>query len=272
MQNDFLEKFKNKLCDYRNIPKELSNYIVDVIKEDKETEILSPILKDDTQRKKVWEKIDYQIKKGSNITKLSILELLKALDFHPKDIRFCRFDAMFAELRTIFFLTDLNLYDINPLKAKNKKNKKSADFIAKGNSHKYAIEVFCKVSKEEEDIIEISRKMSKEELEKLSRKFKPAIKPSTNRYKLFRHYMRKAEEKKQQLVQTAKKYSCDKNIMAMVLNDLNILPKLVYCEYNEILKDISIKLNWGSDYHFAIITGVLDLLNGSIDNFVYPPI
>jgi len=179
---------------------------------------------------------------------------------------------MFAELRTIFFLTDLNLYDINPLEAKNKKNEKNADFIAKGNSHKYAIEVFCKISKELEDIIKISRKMSKEELEKLSRKFKPAIKPDIGRYKLFRYYMCKAEEKKQQLVQTAKKYSCDKNIMVMVLNDLNILPKLIYCEYNEILKDISIKLNWGSDYHFAIVTGVLELLNDSVDNLIYPPI
>lgn len=268
MQNDFLVKIKKELCEFRNIPKDLADHIIEVIKKDKEEHLLPVILKDKV-RKIVWEKIDYQIKKAINITKLSPVELLKALDFHSKDTKFSKFDAMFAELRVIFFLSKLNLYDIIPLKAKSKK---SADFIAKGNSHKYTIEVFCKISKELEDVIEISRKMSKEELKELSRKAKPAIKPDTGEFDLFRYYISKAQRKKQQLDETAVKYLCDKNIMVMVLNDPNIWCLLTCCEYTEILKKISIELDWGSNYHFAIMTGVLDLLNDIVDNVIYPPI
>lgn len=177
---------------------------------------------------------------------------------------------MFAELRTIFFLSNLNLYEVIPLKAENKKNEKSADFIAKRNSHKYAIEVFCKISKELEDAIEISRKMSKEELEKLSRKAKPVIKPDTGEFKLFQHYISKALIKKQQLDKTAEKYLCDKKIIAMVLNDPNIWRVLTSREYTEILKKISIELDWGSNYHFAIVTGVPAWGIDIVGDFIYP--
>ena len=271
MQNDFLVKIKKELYNYRNITEDLADYIIEVIKEDKEKHLLPAILKGN-KRKEIWERIDYQIKKASNITKLSIVDLLKALDFHSKDKTFSKLEAMFAELRTIFFLADFNLYDIMPLKAKNKKNEKSADFIAKGNSHKYVIEVFCKISKELKDMIEISRKTSKEGLKELSRKFKLAKKPDTGESDLLQYYICKAGKKKQQLDDTAKKYLCDKNIMVMVLNDLNIWRTLNCCEYIKILKEISTELDWGCNYHFAILTGVLDLLNDIVDNVIYPPI
>ena len=103
MQNDFLVKIKKELCEYQNIPKDLAYYIIGVIKEDEEKHLLPAILKGN-KRKVVWERINYQIKKASNITKLSIVELLKALDFHSKDTRFSKFEGMYAELRIIFFL------------------------------------------------------------------------------------------------------------------------------------------------------------------------
>jgi len=269
MQNDFLVKIRKELCEYQNIPKDLADYIIEVIKEDEEEHLLPAILKDKV-RKIVWEGIDYRIKKAMNITKLSPVELLKALDFRSKDTKFSKFDAMFAELRTIFFLSELHLYDIIPLKAKNKKNEKSADFIAKGNSHKYTIEVFCKISKELKDVIEISREMSKEELKELFRKAKPPIKPDTGEFDLIRSYISKAGKKKQQLDETAKKYLCDKKIIIMVLNDLNLSNLLTYYDYLEILKKISTELHWGSNYHFAIVTGEPELLKDIVDDVIYP--
>jgi len=271
IQNGFLVKIKKELYKYRNVPEDLADYIIEVIKKDEKEHLLPVILKGN-KRKEVWEKIDYQIKKASNITKLSIVELLKALDFHSEDTKLSKFEGMWAELRTIFFLSDLNLYDIIPLKAKNKKNEKSADFIAKGNSHKYVIEVFCKISKELEDIIEIYRKMSKEELEKLSRKIKPAIKPDTGESDLLQYYICKAGKKKQQLDETAKKYLCNKKIIIMVLNDLNFLKLLTYYDYLKILKKISTKLDWGSNYHFAIVTGSTTLGIDIVENVIYPRI
>ncbi len=103
MQNDFLVKIKKELYEFRNIPKDLAYYIIEVIKKDKEKHLPPVILKGNT-RKVVWDRIEYQIKKASNITKLPIIELLKALDFHSKVTRFSKFEGMYAELRTIFFL------------------------------------------------------------------------------------------------------------------------------------------------------------------------
>ena len=158
-------------------------------------------------------------------------------------------------MRTIIFLSNLNLCNIIPLKAK--KGEKSADFIANGNSHKYAIEVFCKISKE-----------LKEELKPIE----VNLKPLTLESDLLQHYISKAKGKKPQLDNTAKKYSCDKKIMVMVLDDPNIWGLLVYYEYSEILKKISAELDWGNNYHFAIVTGVTTLGIDIVEDVIYPPI
>lgn len=269
-EKDFLLKINKELKKYSNIPKDLCNYIINAAEKDTQEHLL-PVISTEKERRIVLEKIDNLFKKSSNITKLSPVKILKALDFHSKDVSLGRIDAVFAELRTIIFLNNnLNLYDITPLKAKI--DEKSADFIAKGNSHKYAIEVFCKILKELKDVIEISREMSKEELEELSRKAKSVIKPDTGKFDLFRYYISKAKEKKQQLDNTAKKYLCDEKIIAMVLDDPNIWGTLVYYEYTEILKKISIELDWGSNYHFAIVTGVTNLEISKVEDFIYPRI
>ena len=269
MKEDSLDmsKITKELCNYKNIPKDLSEYIINVIEETSNTKYFSPILNDDTLRKKAWETIDFQIKEGSKITKLPILALLKGLDFHSNNLGFSKFEGMFAELRTIFFLRDIGLDAIEPLESENKEKDKSADFIAKdligkGNYHKYAIEVFCKKSKELKDNNEINsnRKLS----------LKPVIKPDTARSDLIKLYKRGAYKKKPQLIQTAKKYSCDKNILVMVLNISKIYESLKHDDYIEILEDITVQLNWGSNYQFAIVTGMIDLFDNILDNYIYP--
>lgn len=270
MQNDFLVKIKKELCNYRNIPKDLINYIIDVIEKDKEIQLLSPILTDKKQRKNVWGNMDSKFKKGINITKLSPVELLERLDFHPKDTEFSKFDAMWAELRTIFFLNDLGLYDITPLKAKNKKNTKSADMIAQGHSYKYTIEVFCRTFRQLENVITMPPKISKKEIEELGNKNKFEQNPKPEMSLLFQYYLCKAKEKKQQLDNTTEKYLCDKNILVMVLNDPYFLNSTNCYVYKKLLKEISIKLNWGCGYHYAIITGMSTW--GICDDVIYPPI
>ena len=58
----------------------------------------------------------------------------------------------------------------------------------------------------------------------------------------------------------------------MVLNDLNILGLLTYSEYPEILEKISTELDWGSNYHFAIVTGVTTLGIDIVEDVIYSPI
>ena len=247
MEEKLLLKIKKELCKYSNIPKVLCDYIGNAIKKDAK-EHLIPVITNKKERKTVLDAIDNLFKKASNITKLSPDKLIKASDFRPKDTDIASLDAVIAELRTIIFLDNLNLYNIIPLQAK--KDEKCADIIATGGSDKYVIEVFCKISQSPRRTItnEISDSSTYEE-------------------DLFRHYIDKSRCKKIQLDNTAKKYKCNKGIMVMVLNDPKIFGFLTSAdECTKILSKISTELDWGSNYYFSIVTGLISL------DIIYPPI
>jgi hypothetical protein len=261
-KEDFLLKINKELKKYSNIPNDLCNYIINGAEKDTQ-EHLIPVISTEKERRIILEKVDNLFNKSSNITKLSPVKILKALDFHSKDVSLGRIDAVFAELRTIIFLNhNLNLYNITPLKAK--KDEKSADFIAKGNSNKYAIEVFCRISQFPPQTVE--------ELKKDLETTKIMIEPSTYEDDLFRDYINISKTKKIQLDNTAEKYLCNKKIMVMVLNDLNILGLLTYYEYLDILNKIFTDLDWGSNYHFAIVTGMTTLGIDIVEDVIYPQI
>lgn len=254
MEEKFLLKIKKELSKYQNIPNNLYNYIENVIKKDAK-EHLIPLIKNKKERKIVLDSIDNYFKKASNITKLSPVDIIKALDFHPKDTDPVRIDAVFAELRTINFLSNLNLYNIIPLKAK--KDEKCADFIATRGSDQYVIEVFLKISQS-----------PRRTIDELKKDLETNKIPDSSTYEddLFRHYMNKSRSKKIQLDNTAKKYKCNKRIMVLVLNDQNIFGFLTPDGYTKILSKISTELDWGSNYYFSIVTGLVAL------DIIYPPI
>lgn len=105
----FLLKIEKELCKYSNIPKDICDYIVNAAEKDAKEHLL-PVILEEKKRKVVLERIDNLFKEASNITKLSPVKLLKTLDFHFKDTSLVRIDAVFAELRTIIFINNLNLY------------------------------------------------------------------------------------------------------------------------------------------------------------------
>lgn len=248
MEKEYLSKIKKELSKYQNIPKDLYNYIASVDK--KQEHLLPAIIKD---LKLFLEKTDNLFKKASNITKLSPLELLKKTDFCSQNVKKGIIDGVFAELRTIIFLDSLGLYCITPLKKSN--FKKRADFTAKGNYHKYAIEVVCKIFKELDDNVCIEWKGKGD--------------------KLSSYYLGRMREndlrKKRQLDETANEFSCDKKIIVLVLNDLDLKCILSIEDCFYILRDcISNKLNWGNDYHFAI-AGINEFEVKTLYP-IYPPI
>lgn len=161
----------------------------------------------------------------------------------------------------------MNFINIIPLEAN--KNKNCSDFIANKERHKYAIEVFCNISKE------------------LKKEFKTneiTIKPLTYMDDLIQDYVSRAKDKKKQLDNTAKENQCDKKILVMVLNDKNIWGFLTFNEHYydedddkdyEILEKISSELKWGSGYHFAILTGLVFNAREGVErsgDIIYPPI
>ena len=257
VEEKFLLKIKKELNKYQNIPKDLYNYIEKAFKKDVQEHLL-PVISIEKARKRVLKNIDNLFKKASDITKLSTVDLIKALDFRSKDINLGRIDAAFAELRTINFLYNLNLYDIIPLQAK--KDEKSADFIAMGGSEQYAIEVFCKISQSP------PRPGTVKELKKDLETNSKMIEPLTYEDDLFRYFMNISTSKKPQLDNTSKKYKCNKKMMVLVLDDRNISGFLMSDEGLKILSKISTELKWGDNYHFAIVTGLAS------KDTIYPPI
>ena len=255
MEEKLLLEIKKELSKYQNIPKNLYNYIKNAIKKDAK-EHLIPEIKNKKKRKIVLDTLDNLFKKASNLTKLSPVDIIKALDFHTKDTGLARIDAVFAELRTINFLGNLNLYDIIPLQAK--KGEKCADIIATGGSDKYVIEVFCKISQ--------FSPQTEDELIKDLENNTILNHPYTYEDDLFQYYIDKSILKKIQLDNTAKKYKCNKRIMVLVLNDQNIFGFLTPDKCTKILSKISTELDWGSNYYFAIVTGLVSL------DIIYPPI
>ncbi len=255
MEKEYLLKIKKELSKYQNIPKDLYNYIENAFKKDAQEHLL-PAIATEKKRKIVLKNIDNLFKRASNITKLSLVDIIKALDFLSKDTSLGRIDAVFAELRTIIFLSNLSLYNIIPLQAE--KDEKCADFIAKGSSNQYAIEVFCRISQ--------FPLQTEEELKRDLKANKILIKPLTYEDDLFRDYINISKTKKTQLDNTAKKYRCNNRIMVMVLNDQNISGFLTFNKCTKILNKISTELEWGSNYYFAIVTGLVSL------DIIYPPI
>lgn len=250
MNQNILSTIKYELHKFPDIPKDLCDYIINAAKKNAKEKLL-PVISDKKSRAMVLSKLDNQFKKASYITNLPPSTLLKALDFHSKDTSLGRIDAIFAELRAILFLNNMNFKNIIPLKAN--KNKQCTDFLAHKNSDLFAIEVYCRCSKE--------LKNSQNE---------GVIDPNNADDELFQQYVSIAQEKKSQFENTEKNYLCNKKLMVMVLNDPNIWGLLVYHEYYEILKRIVVELNWGNKYYFAIVTGVADLMNNQIDDIVYP--
>lgn len=238
-----LKALKDEFDNFSNIPKQLCKYIVNIVNR-KVTERFLQVLMGPSA-KKTLETIDQRFEKASKILQLSPSEIAKALDFHPNDIGEGRIDAFFAELRIIFWLYYQKFQNITPLQAKSKRR---ADFYAEFNSFKYVVEVFC--------IIKKNYKWPNHKKKK---------------HNLIQYYIDRAKEKKDQIDGAAKDFRCDKKIIALVLNSETAGALYYRSKFLQMLQDISNKLNWGKNYHFALITG-METLGEGLDDIVYPDI
>jgi len=155
----------------------------------------------------------------------------------------------------------MNFSNIIPLKAKEKQ--KCSDFTAIKDCHKYAVEVSCIISKE------LKKELNTNEI---------TLEPLTYLDDLLQSYVSKAQDKKAQIDDAAKEMQCDKKILVMVVNNINILGFLTFDEYHDgdykILEKISSELKWGCGYHFAIVTGMVSIIDGNVHDgdIIYPPI
>jgi len=251
---------KDELKKYPYIPKEMYDDIFHALKRG-EPKYLVPLVSDKTRRTKFFKSTNNLFKKASEITELSPIDLFIRTDFHSNDISRSRIESAFAELRTIIFLYNMHFSDITPLKAK--RNRKCSDFTAIKECHKYAIEVFCKISKE------LKKEFNTNEI---------TLEPLTYFDDLLQSYVSKAQDKKEQIDDAAKEMQCDKKILVMVVNDKNILGFLTFDEHHDgdykILEKISSELKWGYSYHFAIVTGLVSIIGGNKydGDIIFPPI
>jgi len=194
----------------------------------------------DDQIKKTLE----MFKGAEEITGLAFDDILDGIDFKPNDYKKESLEAFLAELRVIFFLNNIDGKEIIPIASNNKD--KSPDFSFSINKAKFIAEVFCATAEKSE---------SKDE------HVGAYILPYG---KFVEYYCYIAEKKKEQLdaITDVKKF------LICVLNDFPY--SRLYCrkDYENFLKEIVEKLNWGSDYYFSIVTGLKS--NGEDDDIIYP--
>ena len=82
-----------------------------------------------------------KVTNAQQITSLNLDTLLNGLDFAPNNLETSNFEAFLAELRTIYWLSDLGFTNIYPIKAKKKISQ--PDFIAKYKNHNAIIDAYC---------------------------------------------------------------------------------------------------------------------------------
>jgi len=238
-----IEELKKEFGKFKNIPNELFDYLINALNKNISDRYTDRILSE--KRIYTLAAIDDMFVKAAKACQLSPKEIITGLDFNSKDCGSGRIEAFFAELRTINGLTQFGFTDINPLRAYNKKR---SDITAKYNSNKYAVEVFHSPS-------QYTRwpdhKIPKNDFNK--------------------YYLNKASEKKAQLDTTAKELHCSKRLLVCVVDSKNIKELNTKNAFRDILKRIYHDLNWGPNYYYGIITGMVDL-SGQADDVIYPSI
>ena len=223
---------------YQDLPNELSLFINELIESNIKHRLLDALNENEDQ---VINAINYQLSEASMITGLTFHELLKSCDFDRRDHDANRFDAMFAEIRSIIFLNQIGFSKIQPLKAP--KAKREADMTANYKDTKWAIEVMCSSY--------LNQRWTESELtEYINRRF--------------------SEDKKgDQLKISSEKHSCNKQLLVIVINSPAAKALNNRNDYLNVLKYSWETLNLNCDQHLAIVTGMQTLGSGT-DDCIYP--
>jgi len=201
--------------------------------------------------KKVRTKIIELIKKGSEITNLTVPNLLLRLDLKLNDLTIEALEAFLAELRSIFWLQDFKFTDIQPLSAGKKV---APDFTAKYKNNTCAIEVFC-----------LTQTHGQQKDKNLN--VYVNFDPNFNGSKFGRDFISKATCKKKQLDSN----NATMKILLCVINSDPIIRLNTAEEIDNHAKFLYNQLNWGNSYYVGILTGVEEV-NGKTSDTIYPKI
>jgi hypothetical protein len=176
-----------------------------------------------------------QIEGASVITGLSEENLLRGLDFKPKDKTVSALESFLAELRVVHLLHELGFENIQPIEATGLY--KTPDFEAVFHNKTCAIEVFCLPA----EFGQLPNESG------LYRNFDPEFAES----KFGKKFFDKAAIKKLQLdsiVAEAKIVLCVVNHSCICALSTNVDVR-VHAEF------LSEKLNWGMGYHVGLLCG-----------------
>ncbi len=85
------------------------------------------------------------------------------------------------------------------------------------------------------------------------------------------YYLNSARQKRAQLDATIRKYDCDKALLICITDSQPVNALKTKNGFRDILENIHNNLNWGENYYFGIITGMVDL-SSQANDVIYPPI
>jgi hypothetical protein len=240
----FIRNLKNEIAEHPFFPIILIEYLENVVDRNAEETLLPALLS--IKNKVYLQNINILFESACKACELDIDNFVTLLEIKPRDTKYGRIDAMFAILRVINELSNWGFSNIKPIKTSNKPR---ADIYCEYLGCHCIVEVFCSLGK-------YHRYPDQEK----------------NALNLGKYFISRAQEKKKQIDETANDYSCEKKIIAMVLNSPKACALLVHEEFKEFLTIMSNSLNWGPEYHYILITGQKEAFTGIMDDVIYPPI
>ncbi len=177
-----------------------------------------------------------RVKDACEITNLSFSDLLERLDFRPNDLSIETLESFLAELRSIFWLRDLDFSEIAPLKAK--KRTVHPDFKAKHKNKTCVVEVFCltqKYGQQRDPDFGVFVNLD----------------PNFDGSKFGRDFMTVAQRKKTQLDSN----KADVKVLLCVVNSDPVVALNTKNDFDKHAKFLYEKLGWGNGYYVGILTG-----------------
>jgi len=236
-----LQQLRVDFGQFRHLPQELVVYAENVIRQGNEKDhFVECLLAED--RLDFLKDLNGRFQRACNIANTSPRDLARTMGFNPADTMKGRLESLLAQVRAIFGLAYFGATSVTPLPSQGRTE---ADFVASFGHVKCAVEVFHRAS--------------------WSHLYTGHVQ---KRYNPVDYFTNRASDKKRQLDSTASAHDCQKMLLLGVV-DSNLLVALrTKTHLNLVLEQIAAALDWGPDYHFAIVTGKTSY--EGVDDCIYP--
>lgn len=242
-QNTILQQLREDFRQFCHLPQELFIYAENVLRQNNESDDFVQCLLADN-RLNTLRYLDGWFQRACDTVGILPRLLARDMDFSPADTNRGRLESFLAQVRAIPVLRSFGASEIKPLSSRGKVE---ADFVASFGNVKCAVEVFHRAPWSH-----------------------LAIGHAQKSYNFVDFFTNRATDKKRQLDATASTHSCKKMLLLGIFDSSQLVALKTRTSFELAVEQAATALDWGSNYHFAISTGLVSY-EGE-DDCIYPPL